>query len=211
VLTLSRGGIWEKVMGGFSRPGKMPGPAWGIPAKHCKTGSELAKVPGTVCNACYARKGSYSFGNVQAKLEERYKALFDPRWVPAMVAGIRTELEPGERFRLFDSGDFQGENHLRNVLRVVSAVRDVLFWAPTREHGLLRTVKPADLPENLVIRLSGNLIDGKPPRGWPWTSVVVSDYDEATCPTSKEGGSCDDEGCAACWDREVKTVRYLKH
>ena len=80
---LTRGRLWERVMGGFSKPGKMPGLAWGIPATRCKTGSKLAEKPGTVCHECYARKGTYRFGNVQARLEEQYKALFDRRWVPA--------------------------------------------------------------------------------------------------------------------------------
>ena len=62
-------------MGGCSLPGKMPGVAWGAPAKHCRAGSELAKIDGTVCNACYARKGTYGFKNVQAKLEERYRSV----------------------------------------------------------------------------------------------------------------------------------------
>jgi len=206
-----RGGLWEKVMGGFSNPGKMPGLAWSIPASFCRTGSTLAKVEGTVCNHCYARSGTYRFHQVQAKMHERYEALFDPRWTPAFVAGLRVKLQPGEYFRFFDSGDFQGENHLRNVIRIAGAVRDVLFWAPTREHSLLKTVKPSELPENLLIRLSGNLIDGKPPKGWPWTSTVVSSAENATCPTSVEGGSCDEAGCSACWERDIRTVRYLRH
>ena len=83
----------------------MPGLAWGIPTKHCRVGSELAKTDGTVCHECYARKGTYAFDNVKKKLEDRYRALFDPRWVPAMVAGLRVNLEPGERFRWFESTD----------------------------------------------------------------------------------------------------------
>ena len=93
----------------------------------------------------------------------------------------------------------------------VCTLRDVLFWAPTREASLLAQIDPDDVPENFKIVLSGNLINGKPPKGWPYTSTVVTDYDEATCPSSKEGGSCTDNDCAACWDRDVKTVKYLKH
>lgn len=195
----------------------MPGLAWGISATRCRVGSALhAQDKGkaekkTVCGNCYARKGSYAFDNVQKKLEERYQTLFNPEWTPAFVAGLRTELEPGEKFRFHDSGDLQSLNHLRNVLRICSAVRDVLFWAPTREHGLLSQIDPGDVPENLVIRLSGNLIDGKPPKGWPWTSTVVRDVDNASCPSSIEGGSCDENECEACWDRTRKNVAYAKH
>src|SRR5258708_5845821 len=57
----------------------------------------------------------------------------------------------------------------------------------------------------------GNLIDGQPPRGWLWTSVVVGQCDDSTCPTSNEGGSCSNEGCSACLGRTMRVVKYLKH
>jgi hypothetical protein len=33
-----------KLVGGLSKPSKMPGWAYGLPAKECKTGSKLVKV-----------------------------------------------------------------------------------------------------------------------------------------------------------------------
>lgn len=39
-VAMMRGGLWEKVMGGCSKPGKMPALAWGIPATKCYAGSE---------------------------------------------------------------------------------------------------------------------------------------------------------------------------
>ena len=63
-----------KIVGGLSKPSKMPGWAYGLPAAECKTGSKLAKIPGSVCNGCYALKGCYVFPVVQAaqyrRLEE---------------------------------------------------------------------------------------------------------------------------------------------
>ena len=50
-----------KIVGGLSKPSKMPGWAYGLPAAECKTGSKLAKIPGTVCYGCYALKGCYVF------------------------------------------------------------------------------------------------------------------------------------------------------
>ncbi|MDB5306409.1 MAG: hypothetical protein JWO38_611, partial [Gemmataceae bacterium] len=43
---LTRGRVWKKVMGGFSRPGKKPGLAWEIPAEHHRAGSEPDNVDG---------------------------------------------------------------------------------------------------------------------------------------------------------------------
>ena len=51
---------WDLV-GGLSKPGKMPGWSIGIPAKECKTGSKLRAVKGSVCEDCYALKGCYVF------------------------------------------------------------------------------------------------------------------------------------------------------
>ena len=48
-----------QIVGGLSKPSKMPGWAYGLPAKECKTGSKLVKVPGSVCYNCYALKGCY--------------------------------------------------------------------------------------------------------------------------------------------------------
>ena len=39
-----------KIIGGsLSKPSKMPGWSIGLPAKECKTGGKLQKVPGSVC------------------------------------------------------------------------------------------------------------------------------------------------------------------
>ena len=46
-----------KIIGGsLSKPSKMPGWSIGLPAKECKTGGKLQKVPGSVCYDCYALK-----------------------------------------------------------------------------------------------------------------------------------------------------------
>jgi len=48
----------EAIIGGpLGHPSKMPCPAWGISARACRRGSRLAEKPGTVCAACYARRG----------------------------------------------------------------------------------------------------------------------------------------------------------
>ena len=50
-----------KLVGGLSKPSKMPGWAYGIPAAECKTGGKLKLVPGSTCEGCYADKGCYVF------------------------------------------------------------------------------------------------------------------------------------------------------
>ena len=123
----------RKITGGLSKPSKMPGPAYNLPAQRCITGAKLVKVPGSVCAGCYALKGRYRFKNVQDALNRRLKALEDPRWVEAMV-----ELVTGEKhFRWHDSGDIQSEKHLLNIFEVCKRTPATAHWLPTREARFL--------------------------------------------------------------------------
>ena len=63
------------LIGGLSKPSKMPGWSIGIPAKECKTGSKLRLIPDSVCNKCYALKGCYVFKVVQEAQYKRLKAI----------------------------------------------------------------------------------------------------------------------------------------
>ena len=47
------------LVGGLSKPSKMPGWSIGIPAAECKTGNKLKLIPNSVCSGCYAEKGCY--------------------------------------------------------------------------------------------------------------------------------------------------------
>lgn len=202
---VSRNRSAEKITGGLSITEKMPCPSWGIPATRCRLGALLAKKEGTVCGDCYALKGRYRFEKVQAKLEERYQGLFDSLWTPAMVHLIRWYCD--RYFRFFDSGDIQGENHLRNIVMIAEAVPDVRMWLPTREAETVRKV--GTFPDNLTVRLSANMIDGKAP-DWTTTSVVSRSGGEGyPCPSRMQGNSCG--SCRACWDRDVENVVYTLH
>jgi hypothetical protein len=198
----------EQITGGLSEPSKMPCPAWGIPASRCPNGSRLAEQAGTTCAACYARRGRYAFETVQAKLEERYQGLFHPLWVPAMVFLVRWHA--AGFFRWFDSGDLQGESHLRNICTVVRHTPDIRHWLPTREYEVLRACRD-EIPENLTVRVSATHIDGPPPSGWPTTSTVIRgpEAGESICPAPENGGGCG--ACRDCWDPDVANVAYRLH
>ena len=80
-----------KIVGGLSKPSKMPGWAYGLPAKECKTGSKLVKVPGSVCHGCYALKGMYRFKPVQEAQYRRLASISSPLWVGAMSLLINSK------------------------------------------------------------------------------------------------------------------------
>ena len=75
-----------KIIGGsLSQPSKMPGWSIGLPAKECKTGGKLQKIPGSVCYDCYALKGCYVFKVVQDAQYRRLEAIKNPSSVDAMA------------------------------------------------------------------------------------------------------------------------------
>ena len=101
----------EKKIGTLSNPSKMPAFGWGISAKHCNTGSKLAKIKGTICHSCYALKGRYVFKNVFDAHEVRRKAVELNEWVDymSMLLTIKYKnLDNSKRYhRWFDAGDIQ--------------------------------------------------------------------------------------------------------
>ena len=196
----------EAIVGGLSKPSKMPGYAYGLPASKCIVGAALAKKTGTVCSDCYALKGRYVFANVQAAQERRLAALKDPRWTDTMVWLLKRRR--CDWFRWHDSGDLQGIWHLKMLIEVAERCREIQFWLPTREKGFVRQCIYR-IPPNLVIRVSGTMIDGPAPEGFANTSTVVRDKAAATCPAYKQGGVCGD--CRACWQPEVANVSYPRH
>lgn len=106
----------EDIVGGLSQPSKMPGLAYGIPAKYCSIGSFLRDIKGSVCANCYALKGRYVFENVKKAQQRRFSSLTDPQWVDAMV--FLMHAKKCEWFRWHDAGDLQGIWHLENICEV---------------------------------------------------------------------------------------------
>ena len=82
----------KKIIVSLSKPDKMPGFAYGIPAPECKTGSKLRLIPNSVCAGCYAMKGNYvRFPEIMKAQYKRLAALQDPRWSEAMAVVINSQ------------------------------------------------------------------------------------------------------------------------
>ena len=193
-----------KIIGGsLSKPSKMPGWSIGLPAKECKTGGKLQAVPGSVCFDCYAMKGCYVFKVVQDAQYRRLAAIKHPLWVGAMAHLINSK--KANVFRWHDSGDVQDEEHLIKIFVVCKLTPKIKHWLPTRE-AWIKAFLP-ECPENLVIRFSAPMVDQEAPASWPNSSEVVTAG--ATCPAAQQDNECRD--CRACWDSNIKTIKYGKH
>ena len=193
----------KQITGSLSKPSKMPGHAYGLPAKECKTGKKLQQVKGSTCYDCYALKGCYVFAVVQAAQYKRLEAIRHPLWVQAMATQINSKKT--KYFRWHDSGDVQDVEHLMKIFEVCRLSPDVQHWMPTREAWVKHFLP--ECPSNLTIRFSAPMVDQAAPASWPNTSTVVTA--QATCPAPKQNNECG--SCRQCWDSSIKNIAYGKH
>jgi hypothetical protein len=200
------------LVGSLSSPSKMPCHGYSIPAQACNVGSKLRKVKNSICSFCYALKGRYIFANVQKAMQKRLASLSNLLWIEAMVFLISKQEKSGF-FRWHDSGDIQGVWHLAKIAEIAKRLPEIKFWLPTRELAVVREwLETNKKPDNLTIRLSAFMVDGKPPKAIADKLGLVTSgvsQDGFTCPASKQGNACLD--CRACWDPTVKNINYKKH
>jgi hypothetical protein len=191
-----------KITGSMTRTKKMPGLSYSLPAWECQTGGKLSLVPGTPCFGCYAKKGNYTrYPAIRKAQYKRLASLVHDSWVAAMVAQVKRQ----RWFRWHDAGDVQSVDHMNKILEVCRQTPLTRHWLPTQERPYLPA--PKDVPDNLIIRLSGSKIDGPAPTAWEHTSSVV--MKGASCPAPAQGGKCKE--CRACWTKSIKNISYGKH
>ena len=209
--------LWDYVAG-LSKPSKMPGYGYSIPASRCKVGGKLRKVAGSTCSACYALKGRYVFRNVAECLERRYQTLGAPEWVDVMAELIRRKCVRVAFFRWHDAGDLQSVDHLSRIVLVCRKTPGVTHWLPTREYQIVRDFIAAggSFPPNLTVRLSAHMIGGHAPtfpdlqaHGVTVSTVDSNAADAFACMAPLQVGECRE--CRACWNPAVAHVTYKKH
>lgn len=237
VAAMTTKALLDIVGGGLSRPSKMPGWSYGIPAAECRVGTRLREVEGSTCagytdpdtgrrvGGCYAHeRGMYRFPATKNAQYRRLIALDDPRWVAAMSTLIQRKGETW--FRWHDSGDLQSVDHLARIVEVARRTPNVRHWIPTREYRIVRDWIAAATPDdlatlspnggNLTIRMSAHMIGGHVPTfpGLPVVVSSVSPHDDPTpdarrCPAPEQGNACGD--CRACWNPDHRLIDYALH
>lgn len=197
-----------RLIGGLSKPSKMPWWSWSISAESCITGSKLRQVEGSTCRSCYALKGCYVFPSVKNAHSRRREALDHPDFVDAFVI-VLTRLAKNSRrepvFRWFDAGDLPNFNTLLKICEIARRTPHIPHWLPTRELTIVRQL--ADIPPNLTIRLSAPMVGQSitPLPGTTWSGVDVAGL--AACPAPQQNNQCGD--CRLCWSKEP--VSYHLH
>ena len=209
-------------IGGLSKPGKMPGSAWNIPASMCNRGSKLAKIKGTICSNCYACKNRYLFPNVKNSLHNRLNKYNENPylWKKSMVQLIQKE----DYFRWFDSGDLQSVEMLSDIVEVCVNTPNTKHWLPTRERGILKEyLENNKFPDNLCVRLSADMVGQYPAvlvNGCNISTVSEGTFTDTSmsttvnnCPVSynKNIKTCADAKCTNCWDNNIYHINYHTH
>ena len=205
--------------------GKMPGSTFATDAFACKVGDKLAKVKGSVCDSCYARKlqrlrpsVNQGWSNNQ-RLADNLIAKAPHKWVASMVFQIeKAAIKSGQPFhRWFDSGDLSGVDMLAAIVKVAKATPHIKHWLPTRETAVVKAYRAqgGSIPRNLRIRLSATMVGDTPlasaKRLGVSTSTVHSKgqaYVGHQCPAPDQSNACG--ACRVCWSSPIN-VSYRKH
>jgi hypothetical protein len=218
---------WTKLLyeycGGLSKPSKLPGFSWSIPAHFCHTGSKLQKLSGSTCQSCYALKRRYVIPNVKLAMARRLAtiktdtSLFYSTFVLVLSSFLNWNLEnsisgvDAGYFRWFDSGDIQDYGMLRRIVEIAELCPNVRFWLPTREATII--AKVPNVPPNLVIRYSTPMVDVL--SKMPGSTMVASNLQVLPdscqiCPaTTTDDHTCSGNNCRSCWNSGH--IAYLKH
>ena len=216
----------NEITGGLSGESKMPSRSFGLPAKRCNVGSQLAKIKGSVCYECYALdRGNYSYPVVKDAQERRYQKLYHPSWVRAMTMLLWLQVK--DFFRWQGSGDIDSLKHLCNIVQVCENTPQLKHWMPTKEKGILKEFlkRGGVIPSNLVISMSGYFVDGGTVKGFDDQPQITHhltyskrNRDGAVskgfiCPVEDGLGfkSCDQANCSACWNPSVRVVAGALH
>ena len=182
----------EIIGGDLSATTKMPCKSFNLPAWECKTGSKLAKIPGTVCHGCYAMKGNYTrFPSVKKAQYKRLGQLFNPTWVDAMVSMIERENNP--YFRWHDAGDVRTVEHFAKICEIAVMSPHIRHWIPTRENKIINQYvrEGGFIPDNLCVRLSAPMVDQKPVHTNDYnTSTVHSNIGRSSAIANWKGKEC---------------------
>ena len=208
-------------VGGLSDPSKMPCFGYSIPAKYCNVGSRLVKVIGSVCEKCYALNNFYNMPVVKNALELRYQIVMlalanliaRKTWIDSMSYLLNNRKH--KLFRWHDAGDIQSVDHFRMIVEVVELTPQIKHWLPTKESKMVKDYfdKYGSIPNNLCVRLSGNMVDkGSPTKlanklGIQTSSVTTKG--NHSCVAYKQNGECRD--CSLCWNTSNADTSYPLH
>ena len=122
---------------------------WTLPAYKTKSGKLTCPMADSCIKFCYARKGFYTWSNVNKAHEERYEFSKTDEFVSAMIKEIKRK--KADYVRVHDSGDYYSKAYLNKWFEIMKALPDVRFYSYT---NMVDMMHKAELPENFDVIFS---------------------------------------------------------
>lgn len=141
---------------------------FGIPAFLSQTGIKTCPNAGRCATGCYARSGTYRFGNVVNAYEERLKLTQSPDFTKLVHNEVMYHNEKAEIngrrciIRIHDSGDFYSKEYANSWFLIMRQNPTVLFYAYTKMVQMFKETLHNDTPHNFTLIYSmGGLQDSQ--------------------------------------------------
>lgn len=119
---------------------------WTIPAFQSTTGLKTCPNAGVCVAGCYARSGTYRFGNVISVHEAKLALTQTEAFVPDMIAEINSWLKKKSvknlKVRIHDAGDFYSLEYFQKwigIMRHFETEKRVSFYAYTKMVEMIKT------------------------------------------------------------------------
>lgn len=112
---------------------------WGIPAFASQNGTKTCPNAKACAIGCYARSGTYRFGNVKSKYEARLElaqsAQFEAVMLDEIAKAKRLASKRGKDclIRIHDSGDWFSLDYTMTWLRMIRLNPDIGFYSYTKQ------------------------------------------------------------------------------
>ena len=125
---------------------------FGIPAYKSITGKINCPFADECINFCYARKGTYIWGNVKPAFERRFELTRSSDFIVEMNKEILKK-KP-DYVRVHDSGDYYSKEYLNKWIEIAIHNPDVRFYSYTNS---VEMFKSTILPDNydIIYSMSG--------------------------------------------------------
>lgn len=124
---------------------------WTLPAYKTKSGKLTCPMADGCIKFCYARKGFYTWSNVNKAHEERYEFSKTDEFVSAMIKDIKRK--KADYVRIHDAGDYYSKAYLNKWIEIMKALPNVRFYSYT---NMVDLINKADRPENFDVIFSNS-------------------------------------------------------
>jgi hypothetical protein len=129
---------------------------FGIPAFQSETGLKTCPNARQCATGCYARSGTYRFGNVVNAYENRLKLTQDASFIETMVIEVQYKTSKSRAkgnqclIRIHDSGDFYSKEYAMSWFEIINKCPNTRFYAYTKMVQMFEEFKRLNLiPPNL--------------------------------------------------------------